>query len=461
LECLRKKLGGDMRKLGLLALFALIVLASPLFGEIVYSISEPTTLNVPYPYTSIYYETAEDTLVHFYNNVTENGQINLYHFTLNDSLQFSAENLIASVDTLGTGITEMEMIQVYDSSTFHLYYNTDYQHTKLVSKLIDYDQIEVTQDILSQDVDLVSCYSVCDSLLLLTKRYRTEIWADRYSEFYKFNLDTSELALFRTNINYYEEYLRIGTEILFDSPYTNSKYHYDNSMTFVDSLVINSDGYPYDMWIYSDRVENFGDGVIIAYNDGLIQRTYSYVSYFEFRPGELIIQLIASYDAWSLQIVSESKMIGLTDSFEMGPLDRIAYTGFDGTDWFGSEFIDFDYGYQGHFFAHGYYILYGNNEDHRIFTVYDQELNVVYQFESQVLGNGTYPVGSFYNNLFIRDNVNNSISYCDFEVVVPNSEDTNPEIVKSITATNYPNPFNPETTIEYSVPVSGDVNINI
>ncbi len=444
------------------SLFTVLVM-SQLQSETQYSISEPTSLNLPYPYNYIVYDKELDTEVHFYQTETTADEYVLYHFSMNDSLQFSERTMIASYPVPVYEPYEVPLIRMDNTNSFHFYVEDANHDVKYITKIDNYRQGTSTLDVSTLQTEFNHYTSVCDSLLLLQKRYPAEEWEDRYSEFYKFNLETMELTLFKADCYYYEWYFRIGTEWLFQSHYTDMSYHYDNSLTFVDSLQIDETYFPNDLWVdnlYSSWSDSFGNGFLYAYDDGVLPMRYNHVTYFEFRPGQLLIEDVGWYHPQSIKKVSNNRVIGASESYDMGPLDVLGYTELNETGWHGFGPVSFDYEFRGSFSSQGHYIVFGNNGASNMLTVYDKDLNAVYQVEPFNIENANYPMDTYFNMLIFRGNTPNSLIYSDFEMTMPNSDDVNPA-VKSITTSNYPNPFNPTTTIEYSVPEKGNVSIEI
>ena len=68
----------------------------------------------------------------------------------------------------------------------------------------------------------------------------------------------------------------------------------------------------------------------------------------------------------------------------------------------------------------------------------------------------------FENIWSINPEINDGYPFLQWELnSTPNSELDNSATPVEISATNYPNPFNPETTIEFNNPVRGEISVNI
>ncbi len=452
-----------MKKLFFVALLLTVIVMSQLNAEIQYSISEPQSLNIPYPFDEIIYDSTRDTLVHFYDNASLDGTYNLYHFSMNANLQFSERTTVVSHPIGDLDFDELHLVRMDNSDSFHYYAFDDNRDVRFLTKIDNFNQVTYTLDTTTLSMEFDYYTSVCDSLLLLQKQYLSDEWVDRYSDFYIYNLNAMELILFKADCEYYEEHFKIGTEWLFRSPYNDMRYHYDNSLTFVDSLQLDETALVSDLWLYEANngwSDSFGNGFLYAYDDGVLPMRYNHNTYFEFRPGELLIEDTGWYDSRTIKKVSENRIIGARESYEMGPLDVLGSVELDETGWHGIGPVSIDCEYRGCFSSQGHYLLFGNNGVSNKLVVYDEDLNIVHQVDPFNIANTYYPMDTYFNMLFFREYNSNSIFYSVFDVIVPNSDNVNP-VLMGITTSNYPNPFNPTTTIEYSVPEKGNVRIDI
>ncbi len=448
-----------MKRIALIVLLLALTLVSILNAEIVYNISEVITLPIPYPYDKIISQCDEDTLLHFYSSIQESDNYNLYHFTLNSNMQFSERDLIVSIDAVQNEIDSFKIIDLFEDTTFHIHYKNNYL-TKLVVIISNYDELSNTVDISQYEQDLADCYSITAGTLVLKKSYRDE-FNYRHSDFYKLDLATSELSLFQTYSRYADLY-QLGNEILIDDG-TGYMKHFDTNLEYIDSLTISDEGnYDWYTWFHSFETYSYRDGYLLSHDDGLVKRDriWTYQTYIEFDWGVMEAQPLSNYMANFFHVVSEDKLIGATELGPWGPASQLSYLEYNGNTWTQSESIDINCSYMGDFFLDNYCIIPCRIDNSTVFNVFDLNLNNVYTTSIQSNTPNYLGTITFDNKLIFKYRDSNTIDYHVFSSTVPNANDSNPPI-KSITTQCYPNPFNPETTIEFFVPDKGLVTVEI
>ncbi len=452
-----------MKKLIFIAIVLITMTVCLHAQDLEFEYTDFTNLDIPYPFSTVMYECDSDTLLHFYS-VELNYDSSLYvkHFTLNSHFEFSEITTIVSSDISSTGITVVSFHKMIDSDTFFI---KCYDDTRSVEKLIrisNFDTETACVDITNWDSSLSLIDPISDNTLAVLKRYNDLPWEDRYTEYYSYNISSQNFTLVKSNQNSTSYLFILGNEALIFEENINSEYnalHYDSEFCFTDTLLNNS-GYIPER-IYS--VSKLSNGYLVSSYRGLKENPNKVCSQWLIDSEKIDHKTIGMYYRYS--VISDSSIVGfyrtnsLYDDMEEYSL---RYSECINGEWNASELIPTTL-YSVTSLNYKNYIVmpYFTNEVVNI-MVFNKHLELLDQKDLNYSGRFAESRGYIlFDKIFFIDNkYNNELMYASFDVVVPNTENVSPEL-KSIATSNYPNPFNPITTIEYSVPQDGNVSIDI
>ncbi len=459
-------MGGIMKKFGLITLLLTITVMVQLTAEIQYDISDAITFDTPYPFDDIIYNCDRDSLVHFYSWETNDSVSSLFHFSMNSNFEFSNRTLVLSETLTASENHHFDLLRLDNSDVVYVS-SMEYYDIKSISKVTNFNQVISTLDISTLPDDMgeqiYSQYVYNDSLLV----FQNIVWGegDNHADFYKYNIDTNELSIFDSvDINEAIYILLDDYLVRFNNNFgLDTCYVYDNQLNYIGARQIYCENFYDDFGMIECKVTSFIDGYLLKSLDGPLPDPNRNWFYLTITDDSVELQYINSYYVEiEKPLIIGSALYGINcpwmsvrDMYE----DTLDKTVFDGNNWnFEVNTPISSYPYD--VFEQSGYIVKPEiftNENHG-FKVYNSNLEEVYM--KDLYDFATLDFRSMFEKIFIVDTENNSLSYVTLSVVSPNSDELNPSI-NAIISSNYPNPFNPTTTIEYSVPVKGNVSIDI
>ncbi len=442
----------------------------PLFAQVPhYSFTEIGSIESPMGYMDYIYECETDSSAHFYNRIIEDGVCTFYHYSLNSQFEFSPVTAIFSYSVTSQWSSNFRIIRLSNSNTVHAVLQDESSHDKYVLRLENFNQLTGTIDIQAFGDNISYSVSPNESTIVVWDINRDAASIlDWYREFYIYDFDTGQVN-YLTRRNRYTEMYKFNAHLYLKGVGVDTTY-VDTGLTIFDE----------DMTIVTEHTQDSPDIDWNAASIGLHHR-------FDLANGTLYSQkvgdlydpcdpisivfatsdelVISTLDYWCLFNspckVSDTEFVAFYKEPEHWSTINLARYIYNGADWSysqSSESLPFISDYI--LCIDDYLITLVDTQDlGNCFYVLDRNMNHVHTYDSGSLNIFNSALMFMFNN-HIAVSQGMAMKLFDFEVTSPISEtDLVPN--KSITVTNYPNPFNPETTILYNIPESGEVEISI
>ncbi|MDP8231898.1 MAG: T9SS type A sorting domain-containing protein [Candidatus Zophobacter franzmannii] len=432
-----------------------------------YSISEATTLNCPYDYDEFIYDADQDTLVHFYSSEFENGFFNLYHFTLNSSMQFSQQTLITSVIIGDYGGYELERMFNSDSIILFILNSSG---IRIVQMIANFNQALGICDMNYFEETLRYCTVANDSLVVFAYDHWEGVFLDWYTEFYKYNLSTQELVLFETRYWMFQFVFNIGDYLIIGGvdpdDMNNDNYTvFNTDLSIVSSVEADTEHVNWGAFEQDhSRLTPFESGNIISYFPGNPSSPNWIIDLIRYEDNRIdTIEIWGTRNGCFKKINENSFSI----IYQQVPVTEsntylCTFTN-NGIEW-DMEYsvnIPLSSNFNSYSFLQDCFIIPIIDDSNGYgFHVYDNSLNLVLEHQedfAEGLFNPT--LTTLLDKMFIIDN-SQLVKYYTLSIITNNTDSVN-QHVSSCPISIYPNPFNPSTTIEYNIPNSGDVDVKV
>ncbi|MDP8233035.1 MAG: FlgD immunoglobulin-like domain containing protein [Candidatus Zophobacter franzmannii] len=464
-----------MKNLLLFVLFVTIF-STLLLSVPQYSISDPTTLNCPYEFDNIVYDAERDTLVHFYNSEFENGFFNIYHFTLNENMQFSQESLI-SFEDLPHSNYEVKYKRIHNTNSFHLFFYIS-NNLMAIAKVLDFDYFDSTVNIAQLDSELIYNVSPNSDLLFFRKNFQGEEYLDRWTEFYVYEFSSCQLEFWGMRQD--RNQMMYSLDDLFISFGSNTDESYIGYTVYNSQLEIDYQFYPdynnidFSVLYYEGTEQSIlgGFGYFWVKPPIYLEVTSSELYFFDTSNDDLVSSWVSYTLSNCLEPVRVDKYFNIFHAGDQyDPSDYyISTLELIGNQWMQTQSIqerDFvwvsDRIGKGCLSFDGLLVIPVHTESYGYgFRVYDEDLNNVYEHPAEFMFGSGYGrmMLKVFNKIFLAHSQSDILKLYSFTNNTPNSDSELPKFTL-MTASNYPNPFNPTTTIEYNIPKSGDVEVSI
>ncbi len=255
-----------MKKIVVVLLTIMYCVTILLNAELNVEISTQNHIDLPYDVDFIFLE--EDVFIHFYDIVEQDANIEVYHYALNNDLNFTPYTLLESVNTQGSGIEDIEMKQVYGSDCIHLIYLNDSNKPERVTMISNFEQVQGSIDLSLVEHPIRKHISVSDSLFA----YQAYSQTSSSSVYFKHNISTneSEVVTFRDGA---PSLISMGDYIVipgsFDNPSFQGYCFYSSQFELVNTVELN-DYTEYSYMCLSDidyKEIPYADGFITSFSD--------------------------------------------------------------------------------------------------------------------------------------------------------------------------------------------------
>lgn len=454
-----------------LILCCMLLLTGLLFAqELTYHIPDAVTYEVPYEFDDSFYQRGFHEEIFFFQYQLEDSNLNVNQFTMNSDMEFSEIATIATIP-ITTEIASLNDLYTYfrwfADGSFHLilssidkgyewgfdheqYYNVDLTDQQF---FLEYALRFLNTGELYDTININELYpgyyyrasGNFDKLIIASAGFNSET-SHLFFQNHVYSIDTQNLEFWKNG--------NITTPIIINGYYIDffygSEYQVYNDQ--LELLYTNTEIPLFDLYTPMEVINYCFETPIFAANTVMLgDNRYAVVYHFN-EDYSISSQVIESDELITL---SPGVFFHYWHNYNFG-YGRGVFSYNQATHEWRTNY-DCPTGWIVNFVSNGHIISYGEETN-----IFDEELNIVASFD-EVLGNFGDSTSFYKAHYFEKFGYylpeDNAYILTELEIMVNNE---NVDLIPlNISLENYPNPFNPETTISYSIPVAGVVTVDI
>ena len=466
-----------MNKKSVIFAFFILIMLVLKGNQLEFNFPEAETISIPYSYQEINYDKFYDDYVNFYDWSLEDHELTLSRFTLNNQYEFSSKENFITIE-IPESIESLDDLHLYPQKLKNSYallltdvnrlsFSMEEQVNSQIEYLVlfnatgefleainikDYGANYVFRQRLTEDKLMIGEYMINNGL------------TDSYFENYIVDMATDNLTYWLNNIFAFKV-LPIDNYFLVTADYYNFEYEYffasriyDSNFNLVNEIAEYDDELEQIMYFCSYQQSlTINDRELWKIEPIVFNQNFC-IADLTIQNSELSVRNIS--DAYNYIYCKLGSLSYLTTFLTMGSEIHsfLEKNDVDINNNYNKITVEIPYSAKALFSSSDYIVV--SDYENEALHVYDSELNLKY---SQYEFNWDIDETPFFTTWFDRfgflSQDGSSFTYSTLNVSVPNiNEGTN---LLEIKTKNYPNPFNPETQIEFSISQKDRISLEV